>query len=66
MWLPTIYVPTGDGICNLGTCPDQELNPQTFGAQDDIPTKGATWPGLLSNILMLLKNMNDSKISTNN
>ena len=24
--------------CNPGMCPDQELNPQCFGAQNDTPT----------------------------
>ena len=27
---------------NLGTCPDQGLNLQSFGVQDDAPTNGAT------------------------
>ena len=27
---------------NLGTCPDQGLNLQPFGVQDDAPTNGAT------------------------
>ena len=26
------------GICNVGRCPDQELNPQPFGVQSDAPT----------------------------
>ena len=41
-WLPPVYAPTGDQTRNLGTCPDQELNPQPFGAWDDAPTK---YPG---------------------
>ena len=32
-----IYASNGDQICNLGKCPDQESNPQTFGLQDDTP-----------------------------
>ena len=31
--------PTGDRTCNLGMCPDQGLNPQPFGAWDNIPTE---------------------------
>ena len=26
------------GICNVGRCPDQELNPQPVGVQSDAPT----------------------------
>ena len=34
--------PTEDWTCNPGICPDQELNPQPFGAQDDTPTNQDT------------------------
>ena len=37
--LPPIYAMTGDGICNLDMCPDQEWNPQAFGVQHEAPTK---------------------------
>ena len=37
-----IYASNGDQICNLGKCPDQESNPQTFGLQDDTPANWAT------------------------
>ena len=30
--------PTGDGTCNLGMCPDWELNLQPFGVQNNAPT----------------------------
>ena len=29
------HTPTGDWMCNLGMCPDQELNPQPSGVQGD-------------------------------
>ena len=41
-WLPLIGAPNGDPTHNRGRCPDQELNPQTFGVQDNAPTKWAT------------------------
>ena len=30
-WLPPVCAPNGDWTHNLGTCPDQELNPQPLG-----------------------------------
>ena len=33
----SICTPTRDRTCNLGMCPNQELNPQLFGIQDDTP-----------------------------
>ena len=38
-WLPPIGTLTKDQTCNLGTCPDQELNPWPFGVWDDAPTE---------------------------
>ena len=35
---PLIYVPSRDQVCNPGMHPDQELNPQPLGLQDDAPT----------------------------
>ena len=45
--LPPICTQTGDGTRNLGMCPDQESNPQSFGVRDDAPTKWATGQGSL-------------------
>ena len=36
--LPLIHALTRDQTCNLGTCPDWELNPQPFGVHDDALT----------------------------
>ena len=36
--LPPVGALTCDPTSNLGVCPDQELNPRHFGAQDDAPT----------------------------
>ena len=36
--LPPIHVPIGNGTRNLGVCPDQESNLQTFVVQDDAST----------------------------
>ena len=33
-----ISTPTGDRTCNLSKCPNQELNPQPLGVQDNAPT----------------------------
>ena len=42
-WLVAAYTPqTGDQTRNLGMCPDQGLNPQPFGVQDDAPTNRVT------------------------
>ena len=35
----------GDPTCNLGMCPDRELNPQSLDVWDDAPTNLATQPG---------------------
>ena len=37
-WLPPIQTLTRDEIHNLDMCPNQGLNPQSFGAWDDVPT----------------------------
>ena len=37
----SVCTPTRDHTWNLGTCPDQESNPQAFGAQDDAPANRA-------------------------
>ena len=37
--LPPIHTPRRDWIGNPGKRPDQESNPQPFGAQDDAPTE---------------------------
>ena len=39
--LPLVHAPTGDQTCNLGMCPDQELNLQPSSLQDDAPTNWA-------------------------
>ena len=39
--------PTGDQTGNPDMCPDWESNLQTFGVNDNVPTNGATWPGLV-------------------
>ena len=44
--LPPVCAPTGNWTCKPGMCPDRELNLQPFGAQEDAPTNGATWPGM--------------------
>ena len=36
--LPPIHALTGDQTCNLGMCPDWELNPQHFGVQGNAST----------------------------
>lgn len=40
-----VLIPTGDQTSNLGTCPDQEWNPEPFSAGDDTPTNQASCPG---------------------
>ena len=35
--LPPVSSLTWDQTCNLGMCPDQELNLQPFVVQDDVP-----------------------------
>lgn len=45
--LPPIRTLTGNQTYNLGMCPDQELNTQPLGVQDDVPTNQATQPELL-------------------
>ena len=37
--LAPMHTPTGDQTDNIGMCPNQELNPQPFGGQNDAPTK---------------------------
>ena len=34
-WLPLVHSTTGDWTCNLGMCPDQELNLWPFTLQDN-------------------------------
>ena len=36
-WLLPIHAPTENRICNLGVCPDWELNLQLLGIWDDAP-----------------------------
>ena len=40
--LHPVYTLTGDQTRNLGMCPDQESNPQPFGAWDDAGAR-ASW-----------------------
>ena len=51
-WLPPECVSVGDGNCNLGMCPHQELNPEPFDVQDNAPTNWPTQPELCSCILI--------------
>ena len=37
--LPLVCTLTGGKTCNLGMCPDQESNPQSFSLGDNVPTK---------------------------
>ena len=39
------YALTRDQTLNLGMFPNQKLNPQPFGVQENAPTNWATWPG---------------------
>ena len=48
-----VHALTRNWTHNLGMCPDQELNLQPFGVQDNAPTNSATWPGQLLVFLML-------------
>lgn len=41
-WLPLVCAPTSYQTCNLGMCPDRELNLQSFDARDLTPTNWAT------------------------
>ena len=43
-WLLPLRTMTWDRTCDLGMCPDWELNPQPFGAMDDAPISWATPP----------------------
>ena len=43
--LPSKCTSTGHGTCNLGICPDRELNLQTCGVLDSAPAKRATPSG---------------------
>ena len=36
--LPPMYALTENLTCNLGMCPDHELNLQPFGVLEDVPT----------------------------
>ena len=47
-WLPFVRTLTGDQICNLGMCPDRELNLWPFGLQEDVqPSEPHTSQGNL-------------------
>ena len=37
---------TGNQTCNLGMCPDQELNLQPFGYKTTLQPTEPHWPGL--------------------
>ena len=37
-WLPSVYAPTGDQICDVGVCPDWGLNLQPLDVRDYTPT----------------------------
>lgn len=39
--------PTGDGSCNLGMCPDREVNWRPFTLQDHNQPAELHWPGLM-------------------
>ena len=41
--LPPTHDPTRDKAHNLGMCPDQGLNPHTFGVWDNDPTNWAKY-----------------------
>ena len=49
--LPPICDPTRDPTHTPGLCPDQGLNPQPLGVQDEVPTTRAICPGLSSRFL---------------
>ena len=60
--LPPMRALTGDQTCNLGMCPDWELNLQPFGVWDNNPTN---WANLLGQANCLLKEWSVSIVIRN-
>ena len=52
--LPLICALMGDGTCNLGMCPDWELNPRPYSLLDVAPASQPQRPGLMSTVAYLI------------